>query len=78
MIFPDGLNELGKVRFSERHKWYYLGGQQSSEPLVFKQFDSGKEAEGGWTLPHSAFELPGMTEGDPRESMEIKMFAFFD
>ncbi|RHZ62605.1 hypothetical protein CDV55_102752 [Aspergillus turcosus] len=76
LILPQGWNELSKVQHSKDHRWYYLSGQRPNEPLVFKQFDSGKLEEGGCTLPHSAFEHPSMMEYEPRQSIEIKMFAF--
>ncbi|RHZ65498.1 uncharacterized protein CDV56_106849 [Aspergillus thermomutatus] len=76
VIFPQGWNELSKVQYSQDHRWYYLSKQQRDEPLVFKQFDSGQSEGGGCTVAHSAFEHPSMTDYEPRQSIEIKMFAF--
>ncbi|KAF4157732.1 hypothetical protein CNMCM6936_003256 [Aspergillus lentulus] len=76
LVLPQGWNELSKVQYNKDHRWYYLSNQQRDEPLVFKQFDSGRVEEGGCTLPHSAFEYPSMVDHDPRQSIEIKMFAF--
>ncbi|OJJ48414.1 hypothetical protein ASPZODRAFT_62055 [Penicilliopsis zonata CBS 506.65] len=76
-IFPSSWNELGKIAHSDRHAWYYLSDQLPSEPLVFVQYDSSRTAEGGRTLAHSAFVDPNSPANcPPRESLEIKLFAF--
>ena len=69
-----GWNELGSQTFDPKHKWCYLSNQKPNEPLLFKQFDS--KAETGCTLAHSAFVDPEYVDGPPRESIEIKMYAF--
>jgi hypothetical protein len=76
LVLPTGWNELGKYAFNPRQKWYYLGGQQPQEALIFRQFDSQAETDGGMTLPHTAFVDPYSKSGPARESIEIKMFAF--
>lgn len=75
-IFPNSWNELGEISHNPDHRWYYLNQQTPNEPLVFVQYDSKKEAEGGMTTAHSAFVDPEYQDGEARESIEIKMFAF--
>jgi hypothetical protein len=75
LISPQGWNELAKANFNPRHIWYYLSGQKPDEPLLFMQFDS--KAKDGMNLPHTAFVDPQFIDCNPRESIEIKMFAFF-
>ncbi|KAJ5624976.1 hypothetical protein N7510_001285 [Penicillium lagena] len=53
------------------------GGMSWGRSLVFLQFDSERAEEGGVTVPHTAFVDPAFRDGPPRESIEIKMFAFF-
>lgn len=74
MTFPHGWKELAKANFNPEHKWYYLAGQTPSEPLLFKQFDS--KAKDGVNVLHTAFVDPQFIDDSPRESIEIKMFAF--
>ncbi|KIM92869.1 hypothetical protein OIDMADRAFT_138871 [Oidiodendron maius Zn] len=74
MVFSQGWKELAKANFNPRHMWYYLGGQRPNEPLLFKQFDS--KAKHGMNLLHTAFVDPQAVNYNPRESIEIKMFAF--
>lgn len=75
-IYPSGWSELGSPMYHPDHQWYWLSDQQPDEALVFVQFDSERVEEGGMTTSHSAFVDPDFTDGPPRESMEIKMFAF--
>jgi hypothetical protein len=74
MILPQGWKELTRANFNPNHTWYYLGGQRPDEPLLFKQFDS--QVKDGINVLHSAFIDPKSIDCDPRESIEIKMFAF--
>ncbi|KAF1956730.1 hypothetical protein CC80DRAFT_472410 [Byssothecium circinans] len=76
MIFENSWSELGNVKYSPGHEWVYLEGQTPEEPVIFKQFDS--KAENGMTLPHTAFVDPRWTDEEPRQSIEIKMFAFIN
>ncbi|KKK12514.1 hypothetical protein P175DRAFT_0483398 [Aspergillus ochraceoroseus IBT 24754] len=76
-IFPHGWNELGKISHSKDHKWLYLRRQAPTEPLIFTQFDSLTADQGGFTVAHSAFVDPEFLDAPPRESIEIKMYAFF-
>lgn len=79
MVLPHGWHELGKYTFHEDQRWYYLRQQQPQEALIFTQFDSESEriGGGGMTLPHTAFVVPGTEKFPARESIEVKMFAFF-
>lgn len=76
MILPHGWHELGAVKHSAQHQWYHLHEQKPSEPLIFVQYDSKHAAHGGMCVAHSAFVDPAFADAEPRESMEIKMFAF--
>jgi hypothetical protein len=73
-VFGHGWNELGKIAHNNQHRWFYMSKQKPSEPLVFKQYDS--RVDSGVTLAHSAFVDPEFVDEAPRESLEIKMFAF--
>ena len=76
MIMPNGWSEHGAVSHSPEHQWYYMQHQEPSEPLVFLQYDSKTAADGGMCVAHSAFVDPAGANAEPRESIEIKMFAF--
>ncbi|KAF2165782.1 hypothetical protein M409DRAFT_67111 [Zasmidium cellare ATCC 36951] len=75
-IYPGNWSELGTPVYHPDHRWYWISNQRPNEALVFVQFDGDKVDEGGMTVAHTAFVDPDFNEGPPRESMEIKMFAF--
>jgi hypothetical protein len=77
MVMKDDWYGVSKMKFNEGHRWCYLDGQKNDEPLVFKQFDS-KAEKGGMNVPHSAFVDERFVNFEARESIEIKMWAFFD
>jgi hypothetical protein len=59
------------------HEWWYMSNMQPWEMVVFKGFDTKKETP-GWRCPHTAFRLPGCEGGDPRESIEVRIVAFWE
>lgn len=75
-VTSEGIIEFGLSTFSEKHEWYYLSGQRPDEPLLFKQLDSNPNDN--ITLLHSAFVDPRYAEFPARESIEMKILAFFD
>ncbi|GKZ86316.1 hypothetical protein AnigIFM56816_001368 [Aspergillus niger] len=74
-IVSGDVVEFGLPVYNEKHDWYYLSEQQPDEPLIFKQL--GSDAASSVTLLHSAFVDPEHINGPPRESIEMKCFAFF-
>ena len=74
-VISGQIFEFGVPIFNEKHEWYYLSEQQPDEPLVFKQLSS--DATSNVTLLHSAFVDPNHVNDSPRESIEMKCFAFF-
>jgi GA4 desaturase len=58
--------------------WCYLSEQEPNEVLVFKLFDSAgldasaEESEG---VPHGSPDLGDAGYGDPRESIEVRLYA---
>ncbi|KUJ14783.1 uncharacterized protein LY89DRAFT_783868 [Mollisia scopiformis] len=76
MIFRPGIwHEFGKIAYSEKQKWCYLSQQRPDEPVLFMQYDN-KSNYGGLSLPHTAFVDSRFVEEEPRQSIEIKMYAF--
>lgn len=74
-VTADEVFEFGVPIFNEKHEWYYLSDQQPDEPLIFKQLSS--DVASSVTLLHSAFVDPKHVNDPPRESIEMKCFAFF-
>lgn len=75
-VISGQVFEFGSPVFNERHQWYYLNEQQPDEPLMFQQL--GSEPGSNDAILHSAFVDSDHLDGPPRESIEMKCFAFFD
>jgi hypothetical protein len=64
------------VSFNPNQHWYYVPEMRPEEILVFKLYDSHRDAV-QWTA-HSAFAHPGISpDAPPRESIEVRTIAFF-
>ena len=61
----------------EKHRWYYLYGQQPDEPLLFKCYDS-KRGGNATRVPHSAFTNREEEHQDSRESIEVRCLVFHE
>ncbi len=64
--------------FDSAHRWFYFPEMQRDEVLLFKNYDTIKDGTARFSL-HSAFEDPFTPpEPKPRESIETRVFVFFD
>ncbi|MFO1183181.1 MAG: CmcJ/NvfI family oxidoreductase [Bauldia sp.] len=76
--FPDRVGETYRLRFSPVHRWYFFPALERDEAIVFKTYDSAKDGRARFT-PHTAFADPTTpADAPPRESIEVRLFAFFD
>ena len=75
--FPHRVGEIYMFQYNPRHRWTYFPHMRRDEALVFKVYDSAKDGRARWGA-HTSFEHP-QTRADapPRESIEIRAFAFF-
>ena len=75
--FPDRVGEIYQFEFNPQHRWYTYPHMRRDEALVFKVYDSETDGRARWG-GHSSFDDPTTPEGaPPRESIEIRAFAFF-
>lgn len=76
--YPDRIGQTYRVAFNPEHRWYYLPRMQRDEAIVFKVYDAAADGRARYTA-HTAFTDPHMPDKcNPRESIEIRSFAFFD
>ncbi|MBT3400133.1 MAG: methyltransferase [Rhodospirillaceae bacterium] len=76
--YPDRVGETYRLAFSPGQEWYYFPHMTRDEALVFKVYDSDTSLDARFT-PHTSFTDPtSPKDGPPRESIEIRTFAFFD
>lgn len=76
--YPHRVGETYRLAFSPGQQWYYFPRMTRDEALVFKVYDSDTSLDARFT-PHTSFADPtSPKDGPPRESIEIRTFAFFD
>jgi hypothetical protein len=75
--FPDRVGEIYQFQYNPGHRWTYFPHMRRDEALVFKVYDSAKDGRARWSA-HTSFDDPATPQGaPPRESIEIRAFAFF-
>ena len=76
--FPDRVGEIYQFAFNPSHRWVTFPHMRRDEALVFKVYDSAKDGRARWGA-HTSFDDPNTRpSAGPRESIEIRAFAFFD
>ena len=77
LVYRDRVGEIYYGAASPRQRWYYFPRMTAEEAIVIKCFDSAKDGRARFSL-HSAFADPtSPADASPRESIEIRLFAFF-
>jgi hypothetical protein len=75
--FPDRVGEIYQLEFNPNHRWFWFPRMRRDEALVFKVYDSEKDGCARFSA-HTSFALAGArTDAPPRQSIEIRAFAFF-
>jgi hypothetical protein len=75
--FPDRVGEIYQFAYNPAHRWVYFPYMRRDETLVFKVYDSAKDGRARWGA-HTSFDDPTTPpNAGPRESIEIRAFAFF-
>lgn len=59
------------------HAWWYMSAMQPWEMVVFKGYDT-ERGRPGWRCPHTAFRVPESEGEAPRESIEVRVVAFWE
>ncbi|MDG2269894.1 MAG: CmcJ/NvfI family oxidoreductase [Alphaproteobacteria bacterium] len=76
--YPERVGETYRMTYNPAHEWYYFPRMHRDEALVFKVYDSETRHPGRFT-PHTSFVDPATPpDAGPRESIEVRAFAFFD
>ena len=75
--YPDRVGETYQLMYNPAHRWFYFPEMRRDEALVFKVYDSENDGRARFT-PHTSFEDPTSPPGaPPRQSIEVRTFAFF-
>jgi len=75
--FPDRVGEIYQVRYNPAHRWTYFPRMHRDEALVFKVYDSAEDGRARWGCHTSFIDPATRADAPPRESIEIRAFAFF-
>jgi len=72
------VGEIFLVRYDAGQRWLYFPGMSPEEVLLIKTFDSRTDGRARWCI-HTSFDAAEGNAALPaRESMETRLFAFFD
>jgi hypothetical protein len=72
------VGEIYLVRYDAGQRWIYFPGMTVDEVLLIKTYDSRTDGRARWCV-HTSFEVPDDGQSrPPRESMETRLFVFFD
>src|SRR6185503_12835080 len=76
--YPNRVGQTYRLKYNPNHRWFYFPKMRRDEALVFKVYDSAKDGRARFT-PHTSFNDPQSPAGaPPRQSIEVRAFAFFD
>jgi hypothetical protein len=74
----DRVGEIYQLAYNPDHRWFYFPEMTRNEALVFKVYDSENDGRARFTA-HCSFDDPTSPPGaPPRESIEVRAFAFFE
>jgi len=75
--YPNRVGQTYAITYNPAHRWFWFPRMARNEAIVFKVYDSLKDGRARWTA-HTAFDDPTSPQNArPRESIEIRTFAFF-
>jgi hypothetical protein len=75
--YPHRVGQTYRLKYSQKHRWFYFPQMRRDEALVFKVFDSETDGRARFT-PHTSFDDPSTPLGaPPRQSIEARALAFF-
>jgi hypothetical protein len=77
LLYPDRRGEIYYLKYDPAQRWYYAPDMQVNEAWLIKNYDSAVTGIARFAA-HSAFNEPSKgVRVDPRESIEVRAFAFF-
>jgi len=75
--YPHRVGQTYRLKYNPKHRWFYFPEMRRDEALVFKVYDSEKDGRARFT-PHTSFVDPASPpNAPPRQSIEVRAFAFF-
>jgi len=76
--YADRVGEIYQGVYNADHQWHYFPAMTRDEAILIKCYDSEKDGRARFSL-HSAFDDPtSPANAKPRQSIEVRTFAFWD
>jgi hypothetical protein len=77
LVYRDRTGEIYHGLYNPDHRWFYFPEMKREEAVLIKCYDSQTDGRARFSL-HSAFDDPTTPrDAPPRESIEVRSFAFF-
>ena len=74
--YPHRVGQTYRLKYNSGHRWIYFPKMRRDEAIVFKVYDSDKHR--ARFTAHTSFDDPATPAGaPPRQSIEMRAFAFF-
>jgi len=71
------VGEIYQAAYNPHQRWIYFPEMAPEEAILFKVYDSARDGRARF-VPHVSFLDPtARADAPPRESLEVRMFAFF-
>jgi hypothetical protein len=78
LVYADRVGEIYQGVYNADHQWHYFPAMTREEAILIKCYDSARDGRARFSL-HSAFDDPSSpADPRPRQSIEVRTFAFFD
>jgi len=75
--YPHRVGQTYRLKYNPNHRWIYFPEMRPDEAIVFKVYDSERDGRARFTA-HTSFEDPATPpSAPPRQSIEMRAFAFF-
>jgi len=75
--YPGRVGQTYRLKYNQKHRWFYFPRMRRDEALVFTVYDSSKDGRARFT-PHTSFDDPTTPPGaPPRQSIEARALVFF-
>ena len=74
--YPHRVGQTYRLKYNPKHRWIYFPEMRRDEAIVFKVYDSDKNR--ARFTAHTSFQDPATPPAAlPRQSIEMRAFAFF-
>jgi len=74
--YPHRVGQTYRLKYNPKHRWMYFPEMRRDEAIVFKVYDSDKKR--ARFTAHTSFRDPATPpNAPPRQSIEMRAFAFF-